>query len=373
MTRRRLLLVVACLPGLLVSALVLAGCSSKTPPGGDTDVPVVSVSQILEREGSDYEDFIGRVEAVKTVEIKARATGYLTKVNFSDGDEVKKGQLLYEIDDRTYKADLAKAEASVAQYQATLDRCNADLSRARRMNVGNAISREDYDKILATKDETLAQLQSAKAQVDTAKLNLGFTKVYAEIDGKISRTNITEGNLVSQNQTLLTTLVSVDPIYVYFDVDERTALRIQRMIREKQIDSPRGGPVFVGTQIEAGYPHQGIIDFSDNKLDANTGTLRVRGTFPDKERVLTPKMFVRVRVPIGKKRMSLLVSDQAVTFDQGQKVLYVVNERNVVEQHPVELGDLLNGLRVVLSGVKVGDWVIVKGLHARFSRAWWSK
>jgi RND family efflux transporter MFP subunit len=348
---------------LLASGVLLAGCTGKPSTIGATEAPVVSVSEVLQREGSDYEDFIGRVEAVKSVDVKARATGYLTKVLFKDGDEVKEKQLLYEIDDRTYKATLAQAESAIAQYQATLDRYNADLARARRMVLGNAISREDYDKNVANKDETAAQLKAAQAQAETARLNLGFTRVYAEIAGKISRTNITEGNLVTADQTLLTTIVSVDPVYVYFDVDERTALRVQQMIREKKIESPRGGPVFVGTQTEHGYPHEGHIDFVDNKLDTSTGTLRVRGNFPNKERSLTPGMFVRVRVPIGAKRKALLVTDQAVASDQGQKVVYVVNDKDVVEQRAVVLGAQRDGLRVVESGLEPGDWVVVKGLQ----------
>jgi multidrug efflux system membrane fusion protein len=353
--------------GLLLTGVLLGGCTGKPAGTADTEAPVVSISQVIEREGSDYEDFTGRLEAVKSVDVKARATGYLTKVNFKEGDMVKAKDILYEIDDRTYKASLAQAEGAVAQYKATLDRYNADLARARRMVVGNAISREDYDKNVASKDETAAQLQSARAQEETAKLNLGFTKVYAEITGQISRTNITEGNLVTADQTLLTTIVSTDPIYVYFDVDERTVLRVEQLIRDKKMKSAREAkvPVFVGTQVEKGFPHEGYIDFVDNKLDANTGTLRVRGKIPNpgEPPILGPGMFVRVRVPIGEKRKALLVADQAVAADQGLKVVYVVNDKNVVEQRSVELGALRDGLRVVESGLKPGDWIVVKGLQ----------
>jgi RND family efflux transporter MFP subunit len=359
------MLMVAYPLGLLFSGVILVGCTGKPQATGETEAPVVSVSQVLQREGSDYEDFIGRCEAVKSVDVKARATGYLTKVHFKEGDLVKEKQLLYEIDDRTYKAALAQAEASVAQYKATLDRYNADLARARRMVMGNSISREEYDKNVASKEETAAQLTAAQAQAETARLNLGFTRVYAEIAGRISRTNITEGNLVTADQTLLTSIVSVDPIYAYFDVDERTVLRIHQMIREKKIKSAREAkvPVFVGTQIEKGHPHEGYIDFIDNKLDPNTGTLRLRGNIPNPDDILGPGMFVRVRVPIGEKRKALLIADQAVAADQGLKVVYVVNDKNIVEQRSVQLGALRDGFRVVDSGLKPEEWIIVKGLQ----------
>ena len=361
---RRILTIIAC-PLCLAAALFLAGCASKPTSAEEKIAPRVKISQVLEREGQHYEEFTGRTDAVESVEVKARATGYLDEVKFKDGDEVKKGQLLFVIDDRTYKADLAKAEGEVSRLQASLERYTADLDRARRMRMGDAISREDYDKTKASKEETAAGIVSAKAAVDKARLNLEFTKVYSPIDGQLSRTILTKGNLVTQDQTLLTNIVSVDPIYAYFDVDERTVLRIQEMIREKKIDAARDArePVFIGTQVETGFPHEGYIDFIDNQLDAGTGTLRVRGLFPNKRHILHPGLFVRVRVPIGNKKQTILVSDKAVAADQGKQVLYVVNSENVVEQREVQLGGLRDGLRVVEGGVKAGEWVVVSGLQ----------
>jgi RND family efflux transporter MFP subunit len=362
---RRLMLIASCPLFLTASAVFLSGCTGQQTGGKSQETPKVTVSEITLTDSADREDFTGRVEPLESVEVKARATGYLDEVRFKDGENVKKGDVLFKIDDRTYKTDLARAEGDVSRLQASLDRYNADLARARRLRVGDAMSREDYDKTVASKEETAASLASARAVVDRAKLNLGFCTVDSPIDGRVSRTLITKGNLVTQDQTTLTTIVTMAPIWVYFDVDERTVLRIQQLIARKKVKSRHeaNAPVFVGTQIETGYPHEGVIDFVDTKLDSTTGTLRVRGIFPNKDQVLSPGLSVRVRVPIGQKEKTILVSERAVGSDLGEKFLYVVNSESVVEQHPVKLGALRDGLRVVESGVKPGDWVIVRGLQ----------
>jgi RND family efflux transporter MFP subunit len=362
---RRLVFSFAPLLCLLFSVLA-GGCGSPAGPGSIQVAPtIVSVAKLEEREVLDYSEFTGRTAAVESVEIKARATGYLEEVMFKEGDELKKGDQLYRIDDRTYKAEVARIQGEITRQQATLTRLNADLARARRLRIGDTISREEYDKISTSKDEAQASLASAKESLKRAELNLEFTHVLAPIDGKVGRTRITKGNLVTSDQTLLTTILSIDPIYAYFDIDERSVLRTQRQIREKKLKSYREAkfPVLLGTQLEKGHPHEGYIDFVDNTMDPSTATLRVRGRFDNKERILSPGLFVRIRLPLGDKRKTLVVSERALGTDQGQRFLYVVNDKNEVEQRTVEVGALRDGLRIIESGVKAGEWVIVSGLQ----------
>jgi RND family efflux transporter MFP subunit len=349
---------------LLAFALAV-GCGEQAPAPIQAAPAVVSVAQLQEREVSDYADFTGRTEATESVDIKARATGYLTEVLFKEGDTVKEGDLLYRIDDRTYKADLDKYKNEVARHHATINRLNADLARAKRMRASDAISREEFDKITTNRDESSALMAAAEAAAKRAELDLSFTKVYAPISGKISRTNITKGNLVTQDSTLLTSIRKVDPIWAYFDVDERTVLEIQRQIRQGKFKSYRDAefPVHLGTQIEKGFPHKGIIDFVDNTLDPGTATLRVRGVFDNKDGALQPGMFVRIRIPIGEKRKALVVPESALGSDQGRRFLYAVTDKDVVEERPVEVGSLRDGLRVIESGARPGEWVIVSGLQ----------
>jgi multidrug efflux pump subunit AcrA (membrane-fusion protein) len=414
----------------LLGLMLLAGCRSNKPAAEETPL-VVSVAQLKPGKTLAYEDFTGRTAAIPIVDIKARATGYLEKVRFKDGDEVKEGQLLYLIDPRTYAADVEVAKGNVANSEASLALAKADMARAERLLPRRAISREDYDKFAATRQQAAAQLMSNKATLHRAELDLGFCKVYAPVSGEISRTNYTEGNLVTADQTTLTTLVSMDPIYAYFDVDEQTELRIVRMIfgevsdkgiararnylRRRKLDentvrravrvirslgtegnltglrrllgsrltSPQwrelfailGGnrkyksyrestvPVYLGTRIDRGYPYVGRLDFVDNQLDSTTGTLRVRGVFANKERMLKPNQSVRIRVLIGEARPALLVSDAAVVTDLDRKFLFVLNEKNEVEQRPVVLGGVYEGMRIVQGGVKAGDWIVVSNLQ----------
>jgi RND family efflux transporter MFP subunit len=351
---------------LLIGLLVLAGCSGSSQETAVLPEPKVSVSTPIVRDDiEDAEYYTGRTKATDSVQVKARATGYLEKILFEAGAEVKKGQLLFQIDDRTYKADLEKARADVTRLEASVERFASDLNRARRMRMGDAVSREEFDKISAHRDESAALLVGAKATAKRQELNLGFTKVYAPIDGKISQYNVTVGNLVTQDQTTLTSIVSVAPIWAEFDVDERTVLRVQKMVRDGKFKNYRDAkvPVFIGTQIDRGYPHAGFIDFVDNKLNTTTGTLLVRGEFPNTDRALTPGLFVRVRVPLGGKTRGLLVTESALASDQGRKVLYVVNDQNEVEQRAVGLGPLVDGMRVIARGVKAGERVIISGLQ----------
>ncbi|MCI0685103.1 MAG: efflux RND transporter periplasmic adaptor subunit [Gemmataceae bacterium] len=355
----------------LVLGIVLLGLSgcAQAPAEGLAPAPVrVSVSYPVEREVTDYANFTGRTAAVDSVDVRARVWGYLDKVNFKEGTLVHKGDVLFEIDPRTYRATLANAEGNLAAVQAKLRRLDADLARARQLIGSRSISREEYDKYVGDRAEAAASLDALEAAVEQAKLDLGFTTVSAPISGRISRTLITEGNLISSGptgSTVLTNIVSVDPIYAYFDVDERTVLRIRKLIRAGKTTSARDSEwtVSLGLADEEGFPHHGTIDFVDNQVNPKTGTLRVRGVFPNKNEALSPGLFVRVRVPIGEPYEALLVSDRAIDNDQGRKILYIVGANNEVVARPIRVGALHHGLRVVEDGLKSGERVVVNGLQ----------
>ena len=349
--------------------LVLAGCA-RVPVEAPQAAPTpVTVSRPVERDVTDHADFTGRTAAVDSVEVRARVWGYLDKVNFKEGALVKKGDVLFEIDARTYEADVKKAGGAVANTEASLKLAEANLARAHPLMEKQTISREEYDTYVAQKGKYAAQLISDKAALERAKLDLNFTKVTAPVTGRISRYYVTVGNLIQAGDltggTLLTTVVSVDPMYAYFDVQEPTVLRVKQLIREGKAKMPDDVeiPVWLGLANEVGHPHRGTINFVDNQVNPRTATLRVRGVFPNKDEALSPGYFGRVRVPIGFAHKSLLVSERALDTDQGQKVVYVVDTDNKVVSRPVRLGALHDGLREITDGLKAGERVIVNGLQ----------
>jgi RND family efflux transporter MFP subunit len=329
----------------------------------------VTVSSPVERDVIDYADFTGRTAAVDSVEVRARVSGYLDTVNFKEGALVKKDDQLFEIDPRPYRAELERAKGTVAQCEARVHRLERDLQRAKILITRGAVGQEEYDRYEGDYREAVANLDVAKANRDLAALNVGYAKVIAPVSGRISRYVVTVGNLIQsgdQNSgTLLTTIVSVDPMYAYFDVDERTVLRIRQLIREGKAKSAgqTKWPVALGLATEEGFPHQGTINFEDNQVNPKTGTLRVRGVFPNKDEALSPGFFARVRVPIGQAHRALLVTDRAIDTDQGEKVLYIVNKKHEVVSRPVRLGALHHGLREITGGLEPGEQVIVSGLQ----------
>ncbi len=285
-----------------------AGCT-RAPAGAPAAAPAsVTVSYPVEQDVTDYADFTARVAAVDSVDVKAHVWGYLMKVNFKEGDLVKKDDVLFEIDPRPYEALLNQAKAKVRQDEAQLKFDEAEYQRNLRLAGTGAVSQSDLEKSAAARDVDVANIAADKAAVASADLNLQYTKVAAPVSGRVSRYDVTVGNLVQSGDqasvTLLTTIVSVDPMYAYFDVDELTIQRAKRLAREGQFKSAdeAAWPVSLGLAAEEGFPHQGTINFVDNRVNAKTGTLSVRGVFPNKDEALSPGFFARIRVPISPRR-----------------------------------------------------------------------
>jgi RND family efflux transporter MFP subunit len=356
----------------IVGIFILAGCNqSDADVSSKSAATVVVVANPIEEPVVDAVDYTGRTDSPETVEIRARVTGFLNKVLFKDGEEVEKGQPLYEIDDREFQADLAAAKAQRDTAQARQTRADLDFKRAEALKVKGAITAAQYDQTLADKKEADAQVESAQAKVDRAQLDVGFSKIAAPISGKISRTNITAGNLVDANKTVLTSIVSVDPIDVYFDVDERTFLTLMQQVRQGKVEAgskDRPISVYLGLTTDKGYPHKGTIDFLENRVNPATGTIRARGTFPNPKpavgkRMLEAGLFARIQVPIGKPKEALLITERAIGSDQGRKYVYVVNDKNEVVFRPVDVGALHGGLRVVTEGLTAGERIIIDGLQ----------
>jgi RND family efflux transporter MFP subunit len=349
--------------------MIVAGCA-RVPSEVPVAAPMpVTVSYPVERDVTDHADFTGRTAAVESVEVRARVSGYLDQVNFKEGALVKKDDKLFQIDPRPYRAELERAKGTVAQCDARVRRVERDYQRAKSLIQRGAVGQEEYDRYEGDYREAVANLDVAKANRDLATLNLEYSRVIAPVSGRVSRYVVTLGNLIQSGDqnggTLLTTIVSVDPMYAYFDVDERTVLRVRQLIREGKAKAAgeTKWPVSLSLATEEGFPHQGTINFEDNQVSPKTGTLRVRGVFPNKDEALTPGFFARVRVPIGQAHRALLVTDRAIDSDQGQKVVYVVSERNEVISRPVRLGALHHGLREITDGLKPGERVIVNGLQ----------
>ena len=361
------------LAGACLLVLAAGGCQRKPPAAAPAELPVSPVSQPVRREVTDHVDFTGRTEAIQSVDIRPRVTGYLVKIPFKEGASVKAGDLLFEIDPRPYQAQLDSAQGQVSLYEAQLKLAKITLARDLALNsrVPNSVSQQELDQVRATVEEAESRVKAYQKNMEVYQLNHEFTKVTSPIDGQVSRYYLTLGNLVNQDQTLLTTVVSLDPLYVYFEIDEPTLLRIRKAVNEGRVKRhPQGTeiPVMMGLQGEEGYPHQGTINFVNNQVDPTTGSILARGVFANPEppggiRVLSPGMFVRIRLPIGLPHSSLLVIDRAIGSDQGLKYVYVLDDKDKVQYRRVKTRALQpDGLRVVEDGLKPDDWVIVGGL-----------
>jgi RND family efflux transporter MFP subunit len=319
---------------------------------------VVSVSRPVVREINDYSDFTGQIQPIETAEIRARVNGYLEKVHFTGGTTVKKGDLLLEIDPRSFQADLAKHEAEVQLSQVRLKRLS-ELKKSKPQ------SPEELRRIEGEQAEAEAALKVAQEGLNVSKRTLDLTKLTAPIGGKISGALVATGNLVTTDKTLLATVISPDPMCVVFDVDEREALRLRRTMGKDNDKADREWqfPVFCGLADEAGFPHRGKVESVDIRTDPAAGTVRWRAVLPNPQGILMPGLFARVRLVTSGPHKALLVPEGALGSDQGQKFVYIVTDQNAVQYRRVKVGQVDNALRVVEEGLTTEDWVVVAGLQ----------
>jgi multidrug efflux system membrane fusion protein len=351
-----------------LAAVAIGGGRLSADDGVPAELPTLPVSQPVERQVVDFVDFAGKTEAAQSVKIIPRVTGYLTKTAFKEGSEVKRGDVLFEIDPRPYQAQLDQAQSQLVISEARLNSAKTDNARGKQLGkASGAISQSDLDHYQAAEDEAIAAVQGAKASLEIYKLNLAFCQVMSPIDGQAGRSLLAPGNLVKQDETMLTTVVSSDPMYVYFDMDERTLLHIRRAINDGRLKPPEGGafPVSIGLQDESGFPHQGTVDFLDNRLASETGTVTLRAVVKNPKpasgtQLMSPGMAVRVRLPLG-WHAALLVSDWAIAevwYATGKR-LSVVGADDKVEWRNVEIGAIQrDGLREITSGLKAKERVI---------------
>ncbi|MCQ5469464.1 multidrug efflux system membrane fusion protein [Pantoea sp. AN62] len=353
--------------GMVLLISQLSGCddgvAQNAPP---PPPPEVSAAPVLIKPVSQWDSFNGRVEAVQSVQLRPRVSGYIESVNYREGDEVKKGQVLFTIDDRSYRAALEQAKAELARARSQASLARSESGRSEKLIGSQAISREAWEQRRSAASQAQADVLAAEAAVDMAQLNLDFTRVTAPIDGRASRAMITAGNLVTagDSASVLTTLVSQQSMYVYFDVDENTFLHYQAMARQGQ--QRHALPVEIALVGEQGYPHQGKVDFLDNQLTASTGTIRMRALLDNQQRQFTPGLFARVRLPGSAQFEAVLIDDKAVLTDQDRKYVYVVDSAGKAQRRDIDPGAMVDGLRIVKSGLKSGDRVIIAGLQKVF-------
>jgi RND family efflux transporter MFP subunit len=337
---------------LLALLAATGGCEQKHPELVTPPPPVVMVAEPVTRTVTDYQIFTARTQAVESVDIKARVSGYLTEIEFKDGDLVEKNEVLFKIDDRPYKAALDEAKANVQYAKAALVEAEANYQIGINVRKANpaAISEQEINQRLGARDEAAASVLQAEASVESAQLNFDWCTVAAPISGRANRHFVDVGNLVSQDVTTLTNIVSIKPIWAYFDVDQNTALDVEKLIAEGKIKGARTSivPADLALSNSVDFPIAGTIDFVSNQLDPNTGSLRVRAVFPNEDGFIGAGLFGRVRVPIGAPHEALLIVDRAVGTNQGQKYVLVVNDQDVVEYRAVEVQQIHDGLREVL-------------------------
>jgi len=353
------------LSGLL---LLLTSCAQQPPAATAPPPPKVTVSQPISRDVVEWEEYTGRLEAMESVEVRARVNGYLQSIHFKNGVSVKQGDLLFVIDPRPYQAELERAKADLGLATARFERTGKDLVRAQMLVRSRAVSEEEVDTKISDQRQAQESVQAARAMVNAAQLNIDFTQVRAPISGRISRNFVSVGNLINggtTQSTLLTTIVSLDPIYCYFEADERAYLKGMRQSRNGDRTNGRAGkqPVYVGLADEEAFPHQGYIDFVDNRLDQNTGTITGRAVLPNPDLLLVPGLFARVRIPAGGKYKALMLPPEAVGSDLSQQFVFVVDHQNLAQYRKVAMGPIIDGLRIIRDGLQPDDWVIVKGVQ----------
>lgn len=347
---------------------VLAACGSEAQEHGSLAPAQVSVAPVVSRPVAHWDEFTGRIAAVETVELRPRVSGYIESVNFREGQEVKKGDVLFVLDARSYRAELDRAQAELSRARSEAALAGSELARARKLAAEKLISAELLEQRRAATAQAESGVRAAEARVASARLDLEFTQVRAPIDGLAGRALVTTGNLASPDATVLTTVVSLDPVHVYFEGDEQTYLRYAESAREAGGPGARAArnPVRVGLAGEEGYPHEGVLDFLDNHVDPRTGTIRARAVLDNADRRFTPGLFARVQLVDTREREALLVDDKAILTDQDRRYVYIVGANGTAERRDVTLGRIVDGQRVVESGLAAGDQVVVSGVQKIF-------
>ncbi len=346
-----------------------AACRPAATPAPPARPAAVTVAVPEVRRITEWDEFSGRLAAPERVDIRARVSGYLDKVHFQEGAVVQAGDLLFTIDPRPYSTEVARLQAEVDRTRSRVEMARVESRNAERLRQSSAISIEETERRLKALAESIGGLKAAEAALASAELDLQFTEVRSPITGRISNARVTAGNLVhggAQDATLLTTVVALDPIHCYFEVDERSALKYRDMIRTGQRASALDSriPAEMGLANQTDFPHRGVVDFVDNQLEPGTGTIRARGVFPNSDRLMAPGFFARVRIPGSGEYEALLIRDEAVGDDQGRSFVWVVGKENTASYRPVTLGPKVDGLRVVRDGLKPGERLVINGLMA---------
>jgi RND family efflux transporter MFP subunit len=348
---------------------VLAGCGGGKPPegkggpGGAPMAPPVTAAAAIERTTSEFDEFSGRLDAVEKVELRPRVSGYIERIHFAQGAEVAKGDLLVEVDAKPFEQEVRRAEAQVAGAKTRYDLAAGELGRVEKLVESGAVSRQELEERASAKRDADSALKAAQASLETANLNLGYTKVRAPVSGRTSRAELTAGNYVTAGQSLLTTLVSIDPIYAVFEADEQSFLKYADLSRRAAGARTAKNAVYMGLANETGFPHKGFIEFVDNRLNPQTGTIVARALFDNKERRFTPGLFARIKMTGSGSYSAVLVDDRAVGTDQSRRFVLVVGADNKAMYREVKLGPLVDGLRVVRDGLKAGEVIVVNGLQ----------
>ncbi len=348
---------------LLAVALAMAGCAKKKPP--PPPPPTVIVAKPLQTKLVDWDDYVGRFEAINSVDVRPRVTGYLQSIAFKDGQIVKKGQLLFIIDPRPYQAAVTQARGQEQHAVATLNNAKVELVRAQNLLAAHAVPEQQYETRLAAEQQAAADLTSSQGALQTALLNLGFTRVTAPLSGRVSDRRVAPGNLVTQDTTILTNITDLDPIRFTFDGAESLYLKYEREAQTGNRPQSRSyaNPVEIRLQDQSDYAIRGRMDFVDNTLDPNSGTIRGRALVPNPHLILTPGMFGHLRLLGSGTYIGLLIPDEAITPQQSDQVVYVVGPDHKVQQRKITTGPMVDGLRAVRSGLKPDDLVVIDGVQ----------
>jgi len=367
----------ALLPVIVTIPVLLSGCTQEAgQPAGGFPPPSVSVAEVIVREVLPWDEFNGRIEATQSVQIRPRVRGVIEKVGYREGDVVQQGDLLFVLDQRPFRAELDRAEAELARAQAQAELAHVESQRVQDLIKRKLVSNDEYDQRIAAAAQANANVRSVEANLQLARLNMAYTEIRSPIAGRTGRALATKGNLVSSDPVpdVLTRIVSLDPVYVYFDSDELTYLRYSRSIQQTSArqqtngnkNTKKASTVFVGLGNEDGFPREGYVDFVDNQVDPETGTIRLRAVLENKDYQLKPGLFARIKLLGREPEQVVLIDDKAILTDQNRKYVYVLGAENQAMRRDVQIGRSIDGLRIATAGLKPGEQIIVHGVQKVF-------